>query len=265
MRFVYAFTEDGIYHATPSHRSGARGHTRLRRRLCRTVHPGARGPPPGHVGRRRHARTDGIVSTATSMSDVLAVQHQLDSLQGHLEQLQGQLQGLDSQTTCATLAVGLTGTGARRSPPSSSGSEAPGTEQSVDSPPPSIELSGSQGRRHSCCSASHPGSSWAGSHGAGCKVEFSESNVDHARRAARRRLEPEQPTYPSGSVNTVTCWDCGKSVGEEDAVRSDVIRTAGILSGRAQRVTLCPSCAESSRGVRGWVARLLGRVRPRRQ
>lgn len=57
-----------------------------------------------------------IMSKATSISDILAVQNQLDSLQSRLEQLQGQLQVLDSQTTFATLAVDLTETGARRPP-----------------------------------------------------------------------------------------------------------------------------------------------------
>jgi hypothetical protein len=58
-----------------------------------------------------------IMSKATSISDILAVQNQLDSLQSQLEQLQGQLQVLDSQTTYGTLAVALTETGARRPPP----------------------------------------------------------------------------------------------------------------------------------------------------
>ncbi|MHB8329609.1 MAG: DUF4349 domain-containing protein, partial [Acidimicrobiales bacterium] len=49
-----------------------------------------------------------IMSKATSIGDILAVQSQLDSLQSQLEELQGQLQVLDSQTTYATLAVSLT-------------------------------------------------------------------------------------------------------------------------------------------------------------
>jgi hypothetical protein len=48
-----------------------------------------------------------IMSRATSIGDVLAVQSQLDSLQSQIEQLQGQLDALTSQTTFGTLTVSL--------------------------------------------------------------------------------------------------------------------------------------------------------------
>jgi Domain of unknown function (DUF4349) len=48
-----------------------------------------------------------IMSHATSIGDVLAVQSQLDTLQSQIEQLQGQLNVLDSQTTYGSLTVSL--------------------------------------------------------------------------------------------------------------------------------------------------------------
>jgi len=49
-----------------------------------------------------------IMSKATTIGGILAVQAQLDNLQSQLEQLQGQLQVLNNETTYATLAVTLT-------------------------------------------------------------------------------------------------------------------------------------------------------------
>ncbi len=57
-----------------------------------------------------------------------------------------------------------------------------------------------------------------------------------------------------------TCWDCGRVIGDDEPVRSEVIRTGGILVGRAERVSLCPGCSRRARTLRGWAARLLGRV-----
>ena len=48
-----------------------------------------------------------IMAKATSISDILAVQSQLDSLESQIEQLQGQLALLTNQTTYATLTVAL--------------------------------------------------------------------------------------------------------------------------------------------------------------
>lgn len=48
-----------------------------------------------------------IMAKATTVGGVLAVQEQLQNLQGQLEQLQGQLQLLSNETTYATLAVTL--------------------------------------------------------------------------------------------------------------------------------------------------------------
>lgn len=48
-----------------------------------------------------------IMTKATTIGGILAVQSQLDSLQSQLQQLQGQLQLLGSETTYATLAVTL--------------------------------------------------------------------------------------------------------------------------------------------------------------
>ena len=46
-----------------------------------------------------------IMSKATTVGDVLAVQSQLDSIQSQIEQLQGQLQVLSSETSYSTLSV----------------------------------------------------------------------------------------------------------------------------------------------------------------
>ena len=58
-----------------------------------------------------------IMTKATSISDILAVQSQLDTLQSQIEQLQGQLQVLDSQTTYGTLVVSVSEPGHRSTPP----------------------------------------------------------------------------------------------------------------------------------------------------
>lgn len=58
-----------------------------------------------------------ILSKATSIGDILAVQSQLDSIQSQIEQLQGQLNLLDGQTTYATLTVSLSQSGHRPPPP----------------------------------------------------------------------------------------------------------------------------------------------------
>jgi hypothetical protein len=58
-----------------------------------------------------------ILSKATTVGDVLAVQTQLDAIQSQIEQLQGQLQVLASQTSYSTLAVTVT-EGSRPAPPS---------------------------------------------------------------------------------------------------------------------------------------------------
>jgi hypothetical protein len=57
-----------------------------------------------------------IMSKATLISDVLAVQAQLDNLQTQIEQLQGQLQVLDSQTTYGTLVVSVSERGGHPAP-----------------------------------------------------------------------------------------------------------------------------------------------------
>ena len=59
-----------------------------------------------------------IMSKATSIGDVLAVQNQLDNLQSQIEQLQGQLSVLDSQTTYGTLTVTLSEPGIHPAPAS---------------------------------------------------------------------------------------------------------------------------------------------------
>jgi hypothetical protein len=46
-----------------------------------------------------------ILAKATSISDILAVQAQLDTLQSQIEQLQGQLAVLTNETTYSTLTV----------------------------------------------------------------------------------------------------------------------------------------------------------------
>ncbi|HET6794328.1 MAG TPA: DUF4349 domain-containing protein [Acidimicrobiales bacterium] len=53
-----------------------------------------------------------ILTRASSIGDILAVQQQIDSLQSQLEQLQGQLQVMTDQTTYATLEVDVTQLGA---------------------------------------------------------------------------------------------------------------------------------------------------------
>jgi hypothetical protein len=57
-----------------------------------------------------------ILSKATTVGDVLAVQSQLDAIQSQIEQLQGQLQVLTSETSYSTLAVTVT-EGSRPAPP----------------------------------------------------------------------------------------------------------------------------------------------------
>jgi len=57
-----------------------------------------------------------IMSKATSISDILAVQAQLDTLQTQIEQLQGQLQVLDSETTYGTLVVSVSERGGHPPP-----------------------------------------------------------------------------------------------------------------------------------------------------
>jgi hypothetical protein len=57
-----------------------------------------------------------IMSKATSISDILAVQAQLDTLQTQIEQLQGQLQVLDSETTYGTLVVSVSERGGHPAP-----------------------------------------------------------------------------------------------------------------------------------------------------
>ncbi len=58
-----------------------------------------------------------IMSQATSIGDILAVQSQLDTLQSQIEQLQGQLSVLDNETTYGTLTVTLAESGHRPPPP----------------------------------------------------------------------------------------------------------------------------------------------------
>jgi hypothetical protein len=58
-----------------------------------------------------------IMTKASSVGDILAVQAQLDQLQTELEQLQGQQQLLGSQTTYGTLAVSVFAPGNHRPPP----------------------------------------------------------------------------------------------------------------------------------------------------
>jgi hypothetical protein len=57
-----------------------------------------------------------IMTKATSISDVLAVQEQLDNLQTQIEQLQGQLQVLDGETTYGTLVVSVSERSGHRAP-----------------------------------------------------------------------------------------------------------------------------------------------------
>jgi Domain of unknown function (DUF4349) len=58
-----------------------------------------------------------ILSKATTIGDILAVQSQLDSLQTQIEQLQGQLDVLNSETTYGTLTVSLAEAGRTPAPP----------------------------------------------------------------------------------------------------------------------------------------------------
>ena len=58
-----------------------------------------------------------IMSQATSIGDILAVQSQLDTLQSQIEQLQGQLSVLDNETTYGSLTVSLAEAGHRPPPP----------------------------------------------------------------------------------------------------------------------------------------------------
>ena len=58
-----------------------------------------------------------IMSQATSIGDILAVQSQLDTLQSQIEQLQGQLSVLDNETTYGSLTVSLAEAGHRAPPP----------------------------------------------------------------------------------------------------------------------------------------------------
>ncbi|MGA2837104.1 MAG: DUF4349 domain-containing protein [Acidimicrobiales bacterium] len=58
-----------------------------------------------------------ILTKATSIGDILAVQSQLDTIQSQIEQLQGQLNLLNSQTTYASLTVSLSQSGHRPPPP----------------------------------------------------------------------------------------------------------------------------------------------------
>ena len=54
-----------------------------------------------------------IMTRATSIGDILAVQSQLDTLQSQIEQLQGQLNVLNNETTYGTLTVSLAEVGQR--------------------------------------------------------------------------------------------------------------------------------------------------------
>ncbi len=58
-----------------------------------------------------------ILSKATTIGDILAVQSQLDSLQTQIEQLQGQLDVLNSETTYGTLTVSVAEAGKSPAPP----------------------------------------------------------------------------------------------------------------------------------------------------
>jgi len=58
-----------------------------------------------------------IMSHASSIGDILAVQSQLDTLQSQIEQLQGQLNVLNNETTYGTLSVSLSETGHAPTPP----------------------------------------------------------------------------------------------------------------------------------------------------
>jgi hypothetical protein len=56
-----------------------------------------------------------IMTRASSIGDILAVQSQLDTIQSEIDQLQGQLNVLDNETTYGTLTVSLSEPG--KSPP----------------------------------------------------------------------------------------------------------------------------------------------------
>ena len=58
-----------------------------------------------------------IMTRATSISDILAVQNQLDNLQSQIEQLQGQLNVLNHETTYGSLTVMLTEAGSPSNTP----------------------------------------------------------------------------------------------------------------------------------------------------
>ena len=74
-----------------------------------------------------------IMTRASSIGDILAVQSQLDTLQSEIDQLQGQLNVLDNETTYGSLTVSLSERGkprllAPRPRPPASGSEGLGQE-----------------------------------------------------------------------------------------------------------------------------------------
>ena len=58
-----------------------------------------------------------IMTRASSIGDILAVQSQLDTLQGEIDQLQGQLNVLDNETTYGSLTVSLSEVGKTPPPP----------------------------------------------------------------------------------------------------------------------------------------------------
>jgi hypothetical protein len=58
-----------------------------------------------------------IMTRASSIGDILAVQSQLDTIQSEIDQLQGQLNVLDNETTYGTLTVSLTEPGKSPPPP----------------------------------------------------------------------------------------------------------------------------------------------------
>jgi hypothetical protein len=58
-----------------------------------------------------------IMTRASSIGDILAVQSQLDTIQSQIDQLQGQLNVLDNETTYGTLSVSLSEPGKSPRPP----------------------------------------------------------------------------------------------------------------------------------------------------
>jgi hypothetical protein len=60
------------------------------------------------VSRRQYLA---IMTRATTISGILAVQSQLDAIQSQIEQFQGQMNVLDNETTFATLSISLTEAG----------------------------------------------------------------------------------------------------------------------------------------------------------